>query len=136
MEHLFEIFKPVTSAQVLTAAFLAILFLQSGLDKVFDRGGNLSWLNEHFGNSPLKNMVPLLLTVITLAEVGAGLLAAIGVGQILLTGTATIALWGAQLAALSLVMLFFGQRIAKDYAGAAILVPYFLLAIAGILLFS
>jgi hypothetical protein len=45
-----------------------------------------------------------------------------------------LALWGAQLSALNLVMLFFGQRIAKDYAGAAALVPYFLLSIGSILL--
>ena len=29
-------------------------------------------------------------------------------------------------------MLFFGQRLAKDYAGAATLVPYFILAVLGI----
>jgi hypothetical protein len=33
------------------------------------------------------------------------------------------------------VMLFFGQRMAKDYAGAAALVPYFILSIGAILLF-
>jgi hypothetical protein len=30
--------------------------------------------------------------------------------------------------------LFFGQRVAKEYAGAAILVPYFLLALVAIYL--
>jgi diacylglycerol kinase len=30
----------------------------------------------------------------------------------------------------SITALFFGQRIAKDYAGAAVLVPYFLLMLA------
>jgi len=28
----------------------------------------------------------------------------------------------------ALLMLFFGQRLAKDYEGAAVLVPYFILA--------
>ncbi|MEZ4829564.1 MAG: DoxX family protein [Bacteroidia bacterium] len=131
-----RIFDPMISAQILVAAFLAILFLQSGLDKVFDRKGNLGWLEGHFGNSPLKNMVPLLLTVITIFEVLAGAVSAVGAGQVLVSGHTSIALAGAQLAALSLVMLFFGQRIAKDYAGAAILVPYFILATGAILLFS
>jgi len=35
----------------------------------------------------------------------------------------------AALGATSLTALFFGQRVAKDYPGAAILVPYFLLLI-------
>ena len=33
-------------------------------------------------------------------------------------------------------VLFFGQRMAKDYAGAAVLVPYFLLALAAIYLLA
>jgi hypothetical protein len=31
-------------------------------------------------------------------------------------------------------MLFFGQRLAKDYAGAAALVPYFILSVGAIVL--
>jgi hypothetical protein len=34
-------------------------------------------------------------------------------------------------AALAFTSLFFGQRLAKDYTGAALLVPYFLLALVG-----
>ena len=30
--------------QILSVSFLAILFLQSGLDKVLDKKGNLDWL--------------------------------------------------------------------------------------------
>lgn len=131
-----QLFHPLTSAQLLVAVFIAILFLQSGIDKIIDRKGNLSWLEGHFGKSPLKNMVPLLLSVITVFEVAAGLLSAVGAGQILFSGQTDIALIGAQVSSLSLVMLFFGQRMSKDYAGAAILVPYFILAIGGILLFS
>jgi hypothetical protein len=29
--------------QIFASAFLAILFLQSGIDKVVDRSGNLEW---------------------------------------------------------------------------------------------
>ncbi|MDX2245221.1 MAG: DoxX family protein [Bacteroidia bacterium] len=134
--NILQIFEPLTSAQLLVAAFIAILFLQSGIDKIIDRKGNLAWLEGHFGKSPLKNMVPLLLSVITVFEVAAGIVSAVGAGQILFSGQTAIALAGAQLAALSLVMLFFGQRISKDYAGAAILVPYFILAIGAVLLFS
>ena len=34
--------------QILTTMFLAILFIQSGIDKVIDKEGNLSWLKSHF----------------------------------------------------------------------------------------
>ena len=50
--------------QILTSAFLAVLFLQSGIDKIVDRRGNLEFLQGHFAKSPLSGMVPLLVTLI------------------------------------------------------------------------
>ena len=119
--------------QILISAFFAILFLQSGIDKVIDRRGNLEWLTGHFANSPLAGMVPLLLGVITIIELGAGALSMIGCILILLRHDSTIAFYGALLAGLALLALFFGQRMAKEYPGAAALVPYFLVVIAGII---
>ncbi len=78
---------PMQILQIFSTAFLAILFLQSGLDKVFDWKGNLEWLTGHFANSPLKGMVPLLLGVVTLVEVSAGVCSAIGAVAILLGGS-------------------------------------------------
>jgi len=124
------------SAQLFIAIILAILFLQSGIDKVVDWKGNLSWLVGHFANSPLKNIVPLLLGTITVFELAAGFVSATGAIMLIFSQHADIALLGAQLSALSIIMLFFGQRLAKDYAGAATLIPYFLLAIAGIFILS
>jgi len=48
----------------------------------------------------------------------------------------TVAFWGAVISAVAIVALFFGQRIAKDYAGAAVLVPYFLLTLLAIYLLA
>jgi hypothetical protein len=45
----------------------------------------------------------------------------------------TIAFYGVVLAGLALLALFFGQRMAKEYPGAASLVPYFLVVIAGVI---
>ena len=114
------------------AAFLGILFLQSGIDKVVDRKGNLEWLSGHFAKSPLASMVVPMVGVITLMEISAGALSAVGVPVLLFTGDRTVAALGALLAIASILMLFFGQRVAKDYAGAAALVPYYLLAGAGL----
>jgi hypothetical protein len=122
--------------QILVALFLAILFLQSGIDKISDRSGNLEWLKGHFSKSPLAGFVPVMVTMITILEMVAGALSAVGFVLILLLGDSTLAFYGAIVSALSIVALFFGQRMAKDYAGAATLVPYFLLSLAAIYLLA
>jgi hypothetical protein len=122
--------------QILAAAFLAILFLQSGIDKVVHRRGNLEWLKGHFAKSPLSGMVPMMMTVITLLEISAGALSGIGCVLFILTRDSTVAFYGAITSALSILALFFGQRMAKEYAGAAVLVPYFLLALSAIYLLA
>ncbi len=115
----------------------AITFLQSGLDKAFNYQGNLDWLKSHFGQSFLAPTVPVLLPVLTLFELAAGALCAIGAVQLFLDGTQVeLAKWGFLLSIASLLMLFFGQRVAKDYAGAATLVPYFVAAVLGAMLLN
>lgn len=111
------------------ALFVAILFIQSGLDKVLNYKGNLEYLKGHFARSPLARTVPLLLPTITVMEVATGLLAAIGLIYFLVSGAAFLIFYASIIGAASLTALFFGQRVAQDYAGAAVLVPYFLLMI-------
>jgi len=122
--------------QILVTALLAILFLQSGIDKIVDRRGNLEWLKGHFAKSPLAGTVPALLTAITILEVAAGVLSALGCVLVLVMRDSTVAFCGAVISAAAIIALFFGQRIAKDYAGAAVLVPYFLLALVAIYLLA
>ena len=122
--------------QIFVSAFLAILFLQSGIDKVVDRRGNFEWLKGHFAKSPLAGIVPALLTIITILEVAAGALSAIGCVIVLLLRDSTVAFYGAVVSAVAVIALFLGQRTAKDYAGAAVLVPYFLLTLAAMYLLA
>ena len=122
--------------QVLVSAFLAILFLQSGIDKVIDRSGNFEWLKGHFAKSPLAGIVPALLISITILEIAAGALSAVGCVLVILLKDSTIAFYGAILSAVAITALFFGQRVAKEYAGAAVLVPYFLLTLLAIYLLA
>lgn len=111
------------------AVFIAILFIQSGLDKVFDWKGNLEWLTGHFSKTFLAGMVPMMLATVTAMETAAGLLAAIGIIYFLVYGSLSVIFISAVLSAASLTALFLGQRIAKDYPGAAVIVPYFLLSL-------
>jgi len=122
--------------QILVSAFLAVLFLQSGIDKVVDRRGNREYLNEHFAKSPLAGTVGPMFAVITVLEISAGALSGVGCALLLVTHDSTVAYLGAVIAGVNIIALFFGQRASKDYAGAAALVPYFLLALAGIYLLA
>lgn len=122
--------------QLLVSAFLAILFLQSGIDKILDRQGNLSWLSGHFSKSPLAGMVTRLFTVLTIIEVSAGVLSGVGFLTLLIAHSSTIAFFGAMTSSIAILCLFFGQRMAKEYAGAAVLVPYFVLTLIAILILA
>jgi len=122
--------------QILISAFLAILFLQSGIDKIVDRAGNRAYLDQHFAKSPLAGTVGPMFAVVTILEVAAGALSGVGCALLILTQDSTVAYLGAIVGGINLTALFFGQRVAKDYAGAAALVPYFLLALSAIYLLA
>jgi len=119
--------------QSLIGLFLSIALLQSGSDKIIDRKGNLEWLSGHFSNSPLRGLVPLLLNVVTVLEIFAGSCTLIGSFVNLVNGNNMLLTIGLLIAALNFLALFLGQRIAKDYEGAAVLVNYFILNILGLL---
>lgn len=122
------------SAEILILLFLIVTFLQSGFDKIMDWKGNLDFIKGHFKNSPLKNMVPLLLGTILIIEVIAGMLMVVGVYQLVTSGTKEIALLGVELGAITLIFLLIGQRLAKDYAGAMTLAVYFIITVFGVFL--
>ncbi|MFL0100881.1 DoxX family protein [Tenacibaculum maritimum] len=123
-------------AEILILLFLIVTFLQSGIDKVADWNGNLSFIKSHFQNSPLKNNVPLLLAIILVMELIAGALMFVGVFQLATVGTKNLALLGVEISALCLIFLLIGQRLAKDYAGAMTLAVYFIITIFGIYLLN
>ena len=124
------------ASEILILLFLTVTFLQSGIDKVTDWNGNLSFIKDHFKNSPLKNVVPLLLVIILVMELLAGAFMFIGIFNLATTGDYNLALLGVQIAALSLVFLLIGQRLAKDYAGAMTLAVYFIITIFGMFLLN
>ena len=112
------------SVELVLLVFLAIVFLQSGIDKIIDWKGNLNWLKDHFSKSIFKNGVPTLLGLLTLMEVVTGLLAIAGFVHLGLHDNPSIAYYAAILASISLLCLLLGQRVAKDYEGAKTIVIY------------
>lgn len=122
--------------EVLILLFLTVTFLQSGIDKIVDWNGNLSFIRDHFKNSPLRNSVPLLLMIILILEIIAGLCMIFGVYQLYTSGAKEIALFGVELSAITLIFLLIGQRLAKDYAGAMTLAVYFFITLWGVYLLN
>ncbi|MEE9372487.1 MAG: DoxX family protein [Saprospiraceae bacterium] len=118
---------------VLVGAFWGIVMLQSGLDKVFDWGGNLSWLKSHFEKTPLGSMVKPMVGIIAFIESLAGILSLVGIIIYLVSGNIFWIIQGLLLSIIVLLMLIFGQRIAKDYDGAKTIAIYFGVALASAL---
>ena len=112
--------------EILLLAFLLITYLQSGLDKMLDWTGNTTWLKEHFAKSALGKAIPFLLSIILITEIIASVLCAIGIFQLGYTGVSSLAFYGGILSCVILLMLLFGQRMAKDYEGAKTIAVYFI----------
>ena len=113
------------------STLLLICFLQSGLDKIIDRKGNEVWLKEHFSNTVFKGLVSFLITFITLLELLVAMFFFIGIIAYVIYQSTSFIQYGLMLSSITLLCLFLGQRIAKDYEGAYVLVVYFILTMLG-----
>jgi hypothetical protein len=117
---------------VFCSGFMAVVFLQSGLDKVFNFKQELGWIQQKFVRNPLYGYVKSLLVLLTAMECLSGALSAVGALQLLTSGEGLVAWNGMLLSAATMLALIFGQRVSKDYSGAATLVPYFIVSILGL----
>lgn len=122
--------------EILILIFILITFLQSGIDKITDWKGNTGWLKEHFSKTFLAGQVPLMVGTLLILEVVTGILAIIGIIKLIAEGAPIFALYTCILAAITLLMLLFGQRVAKDYAGAFTICGYFIVVIFGVYILS
>ena len=124
--------NPITMehiTKILLLIFLAITFIQSGLDKIVDWKGNLGWLKGHFSKTIFKDIVPLLLGTVLLLECVSGVLATAGAIQFVTSDSSSLSLYAAILSCITLLLLLLGQRVAKDYDGARTIVIYFIPAV-------
>ena len=110
--------------EIILLLFLTITFLQSGLDKILDWKGNIGWLKEHFSKTFMGKMVEINVAIILVIEPVAGFLAILGIYQLIVNDNATLGFYAAILSAITLLLLLFGQRVAKDYDGARTIVIY------------
>ncbi len=129
--------EPAVVGRGLVTAFFAIVFVQSAIDKLVDSEGNITFFTEHFRNSPFgPEAVRRLFWSITVVEAVAGGLCTLG---LLLRDFRDkgfgVAACGLLLAGIALLCLLLGQRMAKDYAGAAVIAAYFAVLLIGLALF-
>ena len=116
-------------ASILILVLLAVTFIQSAYDKVMDWKGNVAWLKEHFAGTSLKKHVPLALLHILILELISGILCIVGCIQLLINDERAFGLYGGIFSCITLIMLLYGQRLAKDYDGARTVVIYFIPAV-------
>ena len=124
---------PFELCQTLIAIFLMVVFIQSGVDKVLNRKDNLDFFKSHFSKTIFKNITAILLTILTILELIGGIVLAYGVFHALYFLDTIWIFNGFVILSITLIFLISGQRIAKDYIGAADLIPYFILIMLGIM---
>ncbi len=120
------------TASILVLVFLAVTFIQSAYDKVFEWKGNVEWLKGHFANTILKNNVPLALGIILILELAAGILSLSGCAELFINGGKTFGFYGSVISCMTLIFLLLGQRLAKDYDGARTIAIYFVPAVLAV----
>lgn len=119
-------------ASILILIFLAITFLQSAYEKLFYWKDNVDWLKEHFAKTRLKNQVPLALLNLLILELISGILSVVGCIELYVNNGRIFGFYGAIFSCITLLMMLFGQRLAKDYDGARTIVIYFIPAIMAV----
>lgn len=117
---------------VLILAFLALTFLLSSYEKVAEWKETVAGLKEHFKATFLKNQIPAALGFLLITEVIAGALCVVGIFQLLSNGSTTIGHYGAVMSCVTLLLMLFGQRLAKDFDGARTIAIYYILAILAV----
>ena len=128
-------FNAIEIVQILSSIFFAIVFFQSGIDKIIDRKGNLKFFENHFKNTLFHKIYTHALTTLMLLELIAAILCAYGCIHSIVYKDTGVIFYGLLVTSFVLLSLLLGQRIAKDYVGAADITIYFILCIITIMSF-
>lgn len=122
------------TAQILILIYMIITFSYSAFEKLIQWKGSVLYYQDHFKDSRLKNSMNFLLKLVIFLELISLIVCLAGLFYLIFYHEKQIALYGLLLTALTLTGLMFGQRIAKDYAGAMNITVYFILTVIGIFL--
>ena len=120
------------TAQILILIYIVITFGYSVIEKILQWKESVDFYENHFRETSLKNTIPFLLKVVILLEIITVIICVIGLLGLIVFSNKEFGFYGLILAAITLIGLMFGQRIAKDYAGAMNITVYFILTIIGV----
>ena len=123
---------PEKVAFLFVLVFFLIVFIQSGLDKIFDYKGNLNFLKDLLKIYFSPTLIELALISVTILELTSGILCLIGIINFVFNDSNFIGLLGLIIGSIALLVLLFGQRVSKNYDGAKTIAIYFILAMVGI----
>jgi uncharacterized membrane protein YphA (DoxX/SURF4 family) len=123
---------PEKIAFLFVLGFFLIVFIQSGLDKVFDYMGNLNFLNDLLKIYFSPPLIAIALILVTILELISGILCLVGIVDFIFNDSNFIGLIGLIIGSIALLVLLFGQRVSKNYDGAKTIAIYFILAMIGI----
>ena len=121
-------------AFLLILCFFTTVFVQSGLDKILDKKGNLNYLNSLLKPFFSSLLIRFAFYSVTTLELASGLFCLAGLVEYFFYSSSFFGLIGLVVGSLALLVLLFGQRVSKNYDGAKTLAVYFILAMAGIVL--
>lgn len=124
------------AAELLILLFILLTFAFSAVEKMLDVKGQVVWLKEHMKGTFLVPIMPLLLGVLIVLDIVVSILSILAVYYLLQFQEKTMGLYSCILAAMILLLLLFGQRMAKDFQGAFTIVGYFMVVLFGVWLFS
>jgi|TARA_B110000444_G_scaffold3309_1_gene3066 uncharacterized membrane protein YphA (DoxX/SURF4 family) len=125
---------PEKIAFLFVLAFFLIVFIQSGVDKIFDYKGNLNFLNDLLKIYFSPSLIAFALISVTILELVSGILCLIGIVDFIFNDSSFIGFLGLIIGSIALLVLLFGQRVSKNYDGAKTIAIYFILAMIGIAL--
>ena len=112
--------------------FFLVLFLQSSLDKAFNWKENLEWLKSHFSQTIFKSTVSTLLLTLMILEFTTGIIFGMNIIHYFFEIHQFVPFLSFFFSSCTLLCLFLGQRMAKDYEGAVSIAVYFGINLLGL----
>ena len=122
------------TAQILIIIYILITFAYSALEKVFQWKESIDYYRSHFKDTFMEKLIPPSLLLVIFLEVTTVVLLAWGIYDLILLNQKQTGFYGLILAAITLLGLMIGQRVAKDYGGAMLITVYFILTVFGVFL--
>ena len=122
------------TAQILIIIYILITFAYSALEKVFQWKESIDYYRSHFKDTFMEKLIPPSLILVIFLEIITVVLLTWGIYDLILLNQKQTGFYGLLLAAITLLGLMIGQRIAKDYSGAMLITIYFILTVFGVFL--